>query len=314
MTTTFKKRRRRFGSPFFYLAMELRRLVKRYQNHSYHLVNPNPLPILASLVLGVLLSILPKFVLQFDTIYTPQFEVLLTMVVNTFIFLIMVWFCYVVYESAIGDHTKKVQKGLKAGMVLFIVSEIMFFFAFFWSYFHFSLNPSYIIGCIWPPLGQQELNILGLPLVNTILLLSSGFTITCSHFFLVSRKDVNAIINLFFTIILGIIFLRTQFIEYKYGIQFTWNGDLYGSVFFLTTGFHGLHVTLGTISLIFNLVRYNLTADQLFLTGDFNNYLWPNFQFTASQHVGFEACAWYWHFVDVIWIFLYIVVYWWGGF
>ncbi len=178
-------------------------------------------------------------------------------------------------------------------MILFIVSEAMFFFAFFWSYFYFSFNPGFAIGCVWPPLFLVTINPFGLPLLNTLLLVTSGATLTWSHHSIVFGDKEQASIALLLTIFLGIIFTGFQLFEYQ-SAPFSISDSVYGSIFYLTTGFHGFHVLVGTIFLI--VCFYRLFFDH----------------FTREQHFGFEAAAWYWHFVDVIWILLYFIFYLWG--
>jgi cytochrome c oxidase subunit 3 len=190
------------------------------------------------------------------------------------------------------------------GMLLFIASEIMFFFGFFWAFFHSSLNPSIWIGAIWPPIGITALDAWGIPFLNTIILLSSGFLLTDAHWHLVNRKDVipfvvtnitetqeELLTAMDWTVILGIIFTLLQVQEYL-GSSFSINSGIYGSVFFLLTGFHGFHVFIGTLLLSVCIIRITY--------GHFVSY----------HHVGFEVSAWYWHFVDVVWIFLFIFLYW----
>ncbi len=263
------------------------------------------------------------------------------------------WFIIVVKESGQGHHTWVVRNGLRFGMVLFIVSEVMFFFAFFWAFFHVSLSPSISVGSIWPPKSIQALDVWGLPLVNTILLLSSGVAITFAHRAILKYVNLTESYlfakHLLVTVILGTAFLFCQWIEYKYGITFRWKENVYGTTFFVTTGFHGLHVTIGTIFLLFCLIRSWVTSLRLsssdqnsWLLSITNSYFWTQitkflvqnkftetslvgqeidsfqnylgkFSFRKNQHLGFEAAAWYWHFVDVVWIFLFITVYWWGS-
>ncbi len=178
-------------------------------------------------------------------------------------------------------------------MILFIVSEIMFFFAFFWSYFYFSFNPGYILGCIWPPLYLQVINPFEIPLLNTVLLLTSGAALTWSHHCILLGCKIKSLFALFLTIFLGIIFTLFQVYEYLVA-PFSISDSVFGSIFYLTTGFHGFHVFVGTIFLIVCFFR-------LFLD-----------HFSKQQHFGFEAAAWYWHFVDIVWILLFIIYYIWG--
>ena len=175
-------------------------------------------------------------------------------------------------------------------MILFIVSEIMFFFAFFWSYFYFSLNPSFAIGCVWPPMFLVTIDPFGIPLNNTLFLLTSGASLTWAHHSIVYGDKAQALIALFLTIFLGIVFTGFQLYEYQTAL-FCISDSVYGSIFYLTTGFHGFHVIVGTVFLIVCL--YRLFFDH----------------FTREQHFGFEAAAWYWHFVDVVWLFLFIAIY-----
>jgi len=233
---------------------------------------------------------------------------------------IIAWFYDIVVEATfLGYHTRRVLNGLRFGMVLFIVSEIMFFFSFFWAFFHSSVSPSIWIGCIWPPLGIQVINPWGLPLLNTVILLSSGVTVTWAHRSIVEGDDDDEEINssvvvdsstgekkvlltqressliaLAITIFYGILFTILQMYEYMTS-KFTIADGIYGSTFFVTTGFHGLHVIIGTIFLIVCLIRHFF------------------YHFTVEYHFGLEACIWYWHFVDVVWLFLFSFIYWWGS-
>jgi len=242
---------------------------------------------------------------------------------------VMRWFIAILNESRQGYHTRKVQAGLRMGMILFILSEVIFFFAFFWSFFHFSLVPSIAVGAVWPPHGTQELNVWGLPLVNTLLLLSSGVTITIAHAYILKNNHRGFFWYLFLTILLGVTFLFCQAYEYKYGVKFSWRDNIYGSIFFITTGFHGLHVTIGTLFLAFCWMRHLLTTMLAIhtetnkwaasLIGPINKIFGfttdaaSRWMITANFHFGFEAAAWYWHFVDVVWLFLFLTIYWWGG-
>jgi cytochrome c oxidase subunit 3 len=205
--------------------------------------------------------------------------------------------------------------------LLFILSEVMLFFAFFWSFFHFSLIPSIAVGAIWPPEGTQVLDAWGLPFVNTLLLLTSGVTITIAHAYILEASSQARYAHsgfatyLLFTIILGLVFLCCQGYEYKYGVKFSWRDNIYGSIFFITTGFHGLHVTIGVLFLTFCWLReyYSYTSVNPDLNSPSKAVCRKMFIFTKNYHFGFEAAAWYWHFVDVVWLFLFISIYWWGG-
>lgn len=205
------------------------------------------------------------------------------------------WFSDVSNEGTYeGHHTKKVQKGLRLGVVLFIASEVMFFFSFFWAYFHFSLAPTIWIGNMWPPIGLEILNPYQLPLLNTVVLLSSGVSVTLAHRAMIAGFRGVVIWSLGLTIAWGIFFTCCQFYEYLHA-PFSINDSCYGSIFYMATGFHGFHVLVGTIFLIVCLYRH------------------IKYHFIQNHHIGFEAAIWYWHFVDVVWIYLYIVVYIWGS-
>ena len=300
----------------------------RSQRHAFHILDASPYPFLVSFFLLALLipttmymhSIdLPFGLPRVDIIHLSFFGLYLTA---------MSWFISIVKESSQGYHTSKVQQGLRTGMLLFILSEVMLFFAFFWGFFHFSPVPSVNIGNVWPPEGTQHLNVWGLPLVNTLLLLTSGLTITVAHAYILRDNADGFAWYLFLTILLGITFLFCQAYEYKFGVKFSWRENIYGSIFFITTGFHGMHVTIGTLFLTFCWVRHFLatllptdiaksTASPIIVKiAEFFEYVPAKgrvWAFQPKQHFGFEAAAWYWHFVDVVWLFLFITIYWWGG-
>nr|WAP91513.1 cytochrome c oxidase subunit III [Grimpoteuthis sp.] len=205
------------------------------------------------------------------------------------------WWRDIIRESTFqGLHTLKVTLGLRWGMILFIISEICFFFAFFWAYFHSSLAPAMEIGACWPPLYISPLNPFQIPLLNTAILLSSGVTVTWAHHSLINSNLTQAIQSMTMTIILGFYFTILQAMEYNES-SFSISDSIYGSTFFVSTGFHGLHVIIGSIFLLMCLIRIILN------------------HFSSSHHFGFEAAAWYWHFVDVVWLFLYTCIYWWGS-
>jgi len=206
------------------------------------------------------------------------------------------WWRDVIREGMLeGQHTAKVIRGLRFGMILFIVSEVMFFFAFFWSFFYFAFNPSIALGAVWPPKYLEVLNPLEIPLLNTAVLLTSGASITWAHHSITYGSKYQALLGLLVTILLAIFFTGLQVFEYT-AAPFSISDSVYGSIFYLTTGFHGFHVFVGTCFLIVCMARLY-----------FNH-------FSREQHIGFEAGAWYWHFVDVVWLFLYVSVYLWGSF
>jgi cytochrome c oxidase subunit 3 len=205
------------------------------------------------------------------------------------------WFRDIIVEGTYeGRHTLEVQRGLALGMILFIVSEVMFFFGFFWAFFHSALAPSIWIGNSWPPVGIVPLSPWGLALFNTVVLLSSGGALTWAHYSLKVQNRQESLMGLILTVGLGLIFTSAQVYEY-YVVDFQISDGIFGSCFFLLTGFHGFHVIMGTFLLGVCAVRHY------------------GHQFTVEHHFGFEAAAWYWHFVDVVWLFLYLFVYWWSA-
>lgn len=210
------------------------------------------------------------------------------------------WWRDIVKEGFCGFHTVSFKKFLQRGIILFILSEVCFFGRFFWGFFHMCWSPAEDLGASWPPYFFLEIIIdpFRVPLLNTIILLSSGVTVTASHFYLLVAKKNNysflGLFFLFFTIFLGVIFLGLQLEEYI-GSFVRFNRTVYGSAFFILTGFHGLHVTIGVIVLSVVFVRLSLKS------------------LSEFDHVSFEAAAWYWHFVDVVWLFLFIFVYWLGS-
>jgi len=264
--------------------------LRNNQRHSFHLVDPSPWPLIAAS---------GAFMLTFGGVlfmhgYSGG-NFLWKFGFSMILFMMFVWWRDIIREGTFeGQHTNSVQLGLRMGMLLFIVSEVMFFFAFFWAFFHSSFNPSPDIGGVWPPAHMVILSAWKIPLLNTILLLSSGATVTWAHHAIVWGSKKQASISLILTIILAIIFTALQAYEYLTS-PFNISDGVYGSVFYMTTGFHGFHVAIGTCFLTVCLIR-----------------LYYN-HFTREHHFGFEAAAWYWHFVDVVWLFLFITVYWWGG-
>lgn len=265
-------------------------MIRNNQLHSFHLVDPSPWPIISAFS-----ALMLTFggVLYMHGYYIGGFLWRFGLVM--ILLMMFVWWRDVIREATLeGQHTMKVQKGLRFGMLLFIVSEIMFFFAFFWAFFHSSFNPSHLIGGVWPPAFLTILDPWKIPLLNTILLLSSGASVTWAHHSIVWGSKDNAVLALLCTICLAIVFTSLQGLEYITS-TFTISDSVYGSTFFMATGFHGLHVFIGTLFLSVCLVRLY-----------FNH-------FTREHHFGFEAAAWYWHFVDVVWLFLFVTIYWWGS-
>nr|UKG21045.1 cytochrome c oxidase subunit III [Bactrocera tsuneonis] len=262
--------------------------MSTHSNHPFHLVDHSPWPLTGAI--GAMTSVtgLVKWFHQYD--------VSLFLLGNTITILtVYQWWRDVSRESTYqGLHTLPVTLGLRWGMILFILSEVLFFVSFFWAFFHSSLSPAIELGATWPPTGIQPFNPFQIPLLNTAILLSSGVTVTWAHHSLMEGNHSQAAQGLFFTVLLGIYFTILQAYEYIEA-PFTIADSVYGSTFFVATGFHGIHVLIGTTFLLICLVRH------------LNNH------FSKMHHFGFEAAAWYWHFVDIVWLFLYISIYWWGG-
>jgi cytochrome c oxidase subunit 3 len=263
---------------------------KNNQKHPFHLVDPSPWPLVTSFgALGMTFG-----GVMFMHNYAGGGALLMSGLIST-IYVSYTWWKDIVREGTYeGQHTSEVQKGLRLGMVLFIASEVMFFFAFFWAFFHSSLSPTFDIGGVWPPEGIEVLNPWEVPLLNTVILLTSGATVTWAHHGIVAGSREGAFAGLFLTVGLAIIFTSLQALEY-YTAAFSISDSVYGATFFLATGFHGFHVFIGTCFLTICTLR--LVCHH----------------FTREHHFGFEAAAWYWHFVDVVWLFLFVTIYWWGS-
>jgi cytochrome c oxidase subunit 3 len=257
----------------------------------YHLVDPSPWPLIGALgggltVLGIILA---AHYGSYIVLAAGIVVVLATMVG---------WWRDVLRESRTpGLHTAIVRLGLRYGMTLFIASEVMFFVGFFWAYFNFALFPEHVSGAAtaaWPPTGVRTFDPFHFPFLNTMILLLSGTTITWAHHALLEGDRKGLVQGLTLTVLLGISFTTLQAIEYSHAPFHFSGGGIYPSVFFLATGFHGFHVIVGTCFLLVCLLRAQAG------------------QFTPERHFGFEAAAWYWHFVDVVWLFLFICIYYFG--
>lgn len=264
--------------------------LKNNQLHGFHIVDPSPWPLVASLAA---LFLTFGFVLYMHGYaggnFLWKFGFFMVLVV------MFGWWRDVIREGTFeGQHTSVVQDGLKLGVLLFILSEVMFFVAFFWAFFHSSFNPNPVLGGVWPPAFLPTLDPWKIPLLNTVLLLNSGFAVTWAHHAIILGDKTKACIALIITVVLAVIFTLLQRFEYLTA-PFNISDGVYGSVFYMATGFHGAHVLIGTIFLAICLGR-----------------LYYN-HFTREHHFGFEAAAWYWHFVDVVWLFLFITIYWWGS-
>jgi cytochrome c oxidase subunit III len=259
----------------------------------YHLVDPSPWPLAGALGGGVtVVGII--FAAHFGNYALLVLG--LAIVVATMFF----WWRDVLRESrTAGLHTPVVRIGLRYGMTLFITSEVMFFVAFFWAFFHYALFPEHVLNvtgaAIWPPAGIETFDPFHLPFLNTMILLLSGCTVTWAHHSLIENDRKGLVLALGLTVLLGMSFTGFQILEYSDAPFKFAGGGVYPAVFFLATGFHGFHVIVGTIFLAVCWFRSRAG------------------QFTPERHFGFEAAAWYWHFVDVVWLFLFVCVYWWGA-
>jgi len=261
-----------------------------YQSFPYHLVEPSPWPILMSLAL---LTLTISAVLYFHGFHNGGEWLTLGFFLT--VGGMILWFRDMITEGTyLGDHTSQVQKGIRIGVALFIISEVFAFLSVFWAYFHSSLAPTIDIGSTWPPAGITPLNPFAIPLLNTIILLSSGATITYAHHSLIQGNRYGTILGTLMTVVFAIVFTALQYLEYQEA-GFTIADSVFGTVFFASTGLHGLHVIIGTLFILvsfFRIIAYHLTD---------------------HHHIGFESAILYWHFVDVVWLFLFVSVYWWGS-
>ncbi len=261
------------------------------KNHDYHILPPSIWPFTGAvgaftMLLGFVLMVSP----QIQNTQPYVFLIGLAIVLYT----MYAWWAEVVAESHAGDHTPVVRIGLRMGVILFIMSEVMFFSAWFWSFFKHAMYPMPAIEGSWPPPGIETFDPWHLPLINTLILLCSGCAATWAHHAIAHDNDRKGLVwGLALAIGLGVIFTFVQAYEYSHA-AFGFSGNIYGATFFMATGFHGFHVIIGTIFLAVCLVRA--------LKG----------HFTPEKHIGFEAAAWYWHFVDVVWLFLFFGIYVWG--
>jgi len=264
------------------------------KNHDYHILQPSIWPLIGAA---------SGFVMLFGAVLWMQniTPFLFWMGFVGVLYTMYGWWAETIDENAAGDHTPVVRIGLRYGFILFIMSEVMFFAAWFWSFFKHAFYPMHHEGIspavdgVWPPAGIETFDPWHLPLINTLILLCSGAAATWAHHALVhenNRKDVAT--GLILAVVLGIIFTGFQAYEYSHA-AFGFAGNVYGANFFMATGFHGVHVIIGTIFLFICYLRVRAG------------------HFTADNHIGFEAAAWYWHFVDVVWLFLFASIYIWGS-
>ncbi len=263
------------------------------KNHDYHILPPSIWPLFGAFSALTFTSGLVLFMHKL-----PAGHFVMPIGLGLVLLTMYQWWVNVVHEAHAGDHTPVVQLHLRYGMILFIASEVMFFVGWFWAFFDFSLFPSAIsevVGGQWPPKELEAvLDAFDLPLLNTLILLCSGTTVTWAHHSLIHGDREGLKKGLWATIVLGLLFTSLQALEYAHA-PFAFGKNTYGSAFYMATGFHGFHVIIGTIFLIVCLRR---------------SYAG---HFTPRQHFGFEAAAWYWHFVDVVWLFLFVAIYVWGN-
>jgi cytochrome c oxidase subunit 3 len=268
-------------------------------HHDYHLVDPSPWPAIGAVsafILAVGLIMWMHHLSGFAPIIFGAGAI-------GIIYTMIGWWTDVTREATFqGHHSRVVQISHRYGMILFIASEVMFFVAWFWAYFNTALFPADVhqvvrdqfLGGQWPPKGLETFDPWHLPLLNTLILLTSGTTVTWAHHSLLENDREGLKWGLILTIALGLSFTCVQAWEY-YHAAFQYSGNIYGATFFMATGFHGAHVIIGSTFLIVCLIRAYAG------------------QFTPTQHLGFEFAAWYWHFVDVVWLFLFACIYVWGA-
>nr|DBA43837.1 TPA_asm: COX3 [Bombus trifasciatus] len=254
------------------------------KNFPFHMVTISPWPIIVSLnIMNLMLSIILW-------IYLNN---LLWMIIN-FMNIMMstsMWFRDIIRESTFqGMHSFYIMSMLKFSMIMFIISELFFFISFFWAFFHNSISPSIEINIMWPPKMIKFFNPFEIPMLNSITLIFSGLTVTLSHYNMLNNDFKSSISDLSFTIFLGFYFNYMQIFEYQ-NSYFCINDSIFGSIFFISTGFHGIHVLIGTLMLFSSLMRMKF------------------FHFSQIHHFNFEFAIWYWHFVDVIWLFIFMFYY-----
>ncbi len=266
--------------------------------HDYHLVDPSPWPFIGAVSAFVLAVGFITFIRGMPIAGLQIGGLIFGLGAIGVIYTMASWWIDVVKEANRGDHTRVVQLHHRYGMIMFIASEVMFFVAWFWAYFDVALLPASenqflrteIIGGAWPPVGVETFDPWHLPLFGTLVLLTSGTTVTWAHHALLENDRQGLKWGLWLTVILGAFFTVLQIYEYSHA-HFAFSGNIYGATFFMATGFHGAHVVIGTIFLAVCLYRTYIG------------------HFTTERHLGFEFAAWYWHFVDVVWLFLFAAIY-----
>nr|ATJ03306.1 cytochrome c oxidase subunit III [Bemisia tabaci] len=256
-------------------------------NHFFHLVKYSPWPLLIALNLINSVTSITKFILTSSSLMSVFFVLISVLIM-------IQWWRDVMRESLYeGSRSLKINYIIGSGMIFFIISEVCLFVSFFWMYFYYSLSPDMETGSIWPPFKMTRMSFMDIPLLNTMILLMSGFFITWAHYSLTMNSFKNSSINLMMSILLGMYFLVIQGYEYM-NSSISFNDSVFGNSFFILTGFHGLHVMIG---LIFLIVMMSQLIEK---------------KFSLMNLSGLEYSIWYWHFVDIVWLCLYLTVYWWG--
>lgn len=257
-------------------------------NQPYFILNLRPWPIITAInIFNLIISNL--IIINYKNNIILILNIILIIIISN------IWWRDIIRERTFqGNHNFYIINLIKFRIIIFIISELFLFISFFWNFLHNSLAPSIELGLNWPPKNIIFFNPIIIPILNTIILLTSSFTVTLTHFYLLNNKFKNSKKYIILTIILRIYFLLLQIFEYNQA-TFTFSDSIFGSSFYIATGFHGLHVIIGTIFLIVNLTRI------------------IKIQISFIHHIRFELAAWYWHFVDVIWLFLYITIYWWNN-
>jgi len=282
-----------FDKLYTKIAIDWFLMTGNRNKHLFHLVTPSPWPYVMSMAL-LATTVGSALYFHFYTLggYLSAFGLILVLLTS------FTWWRDVVREATfLGYHSSKVRAGLKLGFIFFVLSEVMFFVSWFWAYFHASLAPAIELGAMWPPVGFDNsvcINPMTVPLLNTIVLVVSGITVTWSHKAIRINNYTSAFYGLVLTIALGLEFTALQAWEYI-SAPFAISDSVYGSTFYMITGFHGFHVICGTLFLI--VCAYRMWRGQL----------------SQDRHIGYEFAIWYWHFVDIIWLFVYTFLYWWGS-
>jgi cytochrome c oxidase subunit 3 len=263
--------------------------------HPYHLVRPSIWPMAGSFAAGLLAAMMVLFMHKTEVFGISPGLIGVGLGLLSVLAVMFFWWKDIIFEAVKEKaHTPIAEIGLRYGMSLFIASEVMFFVAFFWAFFAAALFPTEAIGFVWPPATIEVIMPFGLPLLMTMILLLSGCTVTWAHHAILDGHNDQAIKALGLTVLLGVTFLCFQIYEYHHA-AYGFKDTVYASAFYMATGFHGFHVFVGTVFLFVCWLRAKKG------------------HFDQKHHFGFEAAAWYWHFVDVVWLFLFVAIYWWGN-